>query len=233
MALQFPLLLLGGLVLLLLAPHGAGLRALPVRMSAAGFGKPRVYVPHQQLELTRPGEHREVTGRFSRYLAKRCESFEKLKDQNGFTVACDLYARLGGTPTFWFIGKLIHDPGLQLPEALSIEHPVLVEYAKALRPKELGSPAAVKISTDVQLWFAPGNTEMDVAQNKVTLKRVTPLPLEQYSHVLSSPGAEDFVGFQPEIYQGGEEGFRVARNDNGEPLKPAFDVKFDGNIPNA
>lgn len=198
-------------------------------MSSGGFGKPKVFVPHQQLEVTRPGEHREVTGRFARLLARRCEAFEKLKDQLGFPVACDLYARLESTPTFWFCGKLIHDTGMQFTEALSIELPVVVEYAKALRPQELGSPMAARISSEVQIWFAPANSEMDVAQNKVTLMRFTPLPIDQYSHILVSSGIEDLIGFQPEIYQGGEIGFRVNRDDSGAPLRPAFEVKFDTN----
>jgi len=205
---------------------GVGMR---LKMQSGGFGKPKVYIPHQQLEVTRPGEHREVTGRFSRLLAKRCESFEKLKEV-GHPVACDLYARLGGTTTFWFCGKLIHDPGMQFSEAMSIELPVIVEYAKALRPQELGSPMSAKISTDMQIWHAPANSEMDVAQNKVTLNRFVPLLIEDYSHILVSSSIEDLIGYQPEIYQGGEKGFRVQRGDNGEPLKAPFEVKFDTSL---
>jgi hypothetical protein len=194
-----------------------------ITMLAGGFGKAKVYIPHQQLETTRPNESREITGRFSKFLAKRCESFERLRKAD-FPVACDLYARASSTSTFWFIGKLCHDTGLKFEEALTIEYPVVVEYAKALRPKELTSPLVIKQASDLQIWYAKGNSEMDVAQNKVSLKRFTPLALEEYSHLLESAAVEDFIGLEPEIYQGGEVGFRVQRSESGEPLAPAFEI---------
>lgn len=189
---------------------------------AEGFGKPKLYTPHQVLEVTRPNEYREVQGRFSKLLARRCECFEKMKSEQ-LPVACDLYARLGATPTFWFVGKLIHKPSLTFAQALSIEHPVIVEYAKALRPKELASPQATVSNQDLQIWFAKGNSEMDVAQNKISLTRFVPLPVDDYAHVLTNH-VEDLIGFEPEIYQGGEAGFRCVRNDEGNPVKPAFEV---------
>lgn len=194
--------------------------------SSRGFGKTKAYVPHQQLEVTRPNEYREVQGRFSKFLAKRCENFEKMKTQDNFPVACDLYARLGGTSTFWFVGKLIHHPDSMVFEhALSIELPVIIEYSKALRPKELASPMATISNQDLQIWYARGNSEMDVAQNKVSLKRFVPLLVDDYSHVLV-PHVEDLIGFEPEIYQGGESGFRCVRDEDGHPVKAAFEVSF-------
>lgn len=217
------------LLLVLLFIFIAKESVVALRMQAGesrGFGKTKIYIPHQQLELTRPGEHREVTGRFSKFLAKRCENFERLKNKSGFPVACDLYARLSGTSTFWFCGKLIHDTGIKFEEAFSIEYPVICEYSKALRPKELA-----KINHELQIWFAPGNSEMDVAQNKISLKYFAPLAVDVYSHILTSSDIEDFVGFEPEVYQGGEQGFRCQRSDQGEPLKPAFEVKFEDKPP--
>jgi hypothetical protein len=100
----------------------------------------------------------------------------------------------------------------------------VVEYAKALRPKELTSPLVIKQASDLQIWYAKGNSEMDVAQNKVSLKRFTPLVLEEYSHLLESAAVEDFIGLEPEIYQGGEAGFRVQRSESGDPLAPSFEI---------
>ena len=82
--------------------------------------------------------------------------------------------------------------------------------------------------------IAPGNSEMDVAQNKIGLRKFT-LP-EDIDTIGFYP--KDSVGYEPEIYLNNEEGFRARRDPiTGEPVKAAFEVSttsptaFDPNHP--
>jgi hypothetical protein len=81
-----------------------------------------------------------------------------------------------------------------------------------------------KYASALEIWLAPADSEMDVAQNKVTLRPVvgsarTTLPDNFKAHC---------VGYNPEIYVGDEitqGGLRVLRDEEGKPIKPVFDVK--------
>lgn len=72
----------------------------------------------------------------------------------------------------------------------------------------------------LELWLAPGNSEMDVVQNKVTLEKVESTTLRDGFDVSN-------VGYNPEIYVGDEitkGGLRVTRDEQGRPMKPVFEV---------
>lgn len=97
---------------------------------------------------------------------------------------------------------------------------LILEYAKGeLRPQNLAGPTYAPF---LELWLAPGNSEMDVVQNKVDLVRVTGSASDlPRNWDLSS------VGYNPEIYVGDERvkgGLRVERDEQGRPTKPAFEV---------
>ena len=68
------------------------------------------------------------------------------------------------------------------------------------------------------MWVAPGDTEMDVAYNRPTVR------FQKMLRAHETEGADDVknseVGFQGEVYEGGEEGFRTQRTEDGMPLKP-------------
>ena len=72
-----------------------------------------------------------------------------------------------------------------------------------------------------------GNSEMNVAQNKIKLEG--PLIGEE-EDVLGIVRPKE-IGYSPEIYQGGEEGFRCKRDNQGNPLAASFDVKFQNEPP--
>ena len=69
---------------------------------------------------------------------------------------------------------------------------------------------------------------MNVAQNKVNLVKFDQDTSGVSSATVMSSqkilGSDDSVGFEPEIYRGGEEGFRVRRKEDGTPLKAAFEI---------
>ena len=94
-----------------------------------------------------------------------------------------------------------------------------MEYAKReLRPQNLGG----KYASSLELWLAPGDSEMDCVQNKVSLTKVDGS---------TSDLADDFsvsdVGYNPEIYVGDEAeegGLRITRDAEGKPIKGVFEI---------
>jgi hypothetical protein len=90
---------------------------------------------------------------------------------------------------FWFVGKVIRiienagdDEGTSstsstlagtvyptITESILSQKRLILEYAKSeLRPQNLGG----KYANDLELWHAPGDSEMDVVRNKFALERV-------------------------------------------------------------
>ena len=168
-----------------------------------------------------------MRGQYARLLADKALTFEKMRNQ-GIVTTFDLYVRASNSDLFWFVGKLNHDDTkLSATAALVQELQLIKEYAKSLRPNELSGPHAVNFRLEV--FTTEGNNEMNVAQNKINLVKFdesnaafidsTVIPSSQ--NVLRD---DDSVGFEPEIYQGGEDGFRVRRKDDGTPLKAAFEI---------
>ena len=104
-------------------------------------------------------------------------------------------------------------------EAVISQKRLILEYAKnQLRPQNFGGPYAKSL----ELWLAPGDTEMDVVQNKISLVKVTGSVAD-----LSDTFSVADVGFNPEIYVGDEikeGGLRVTRDAEGNPMKPVFEI---------
>lgn len=142
----------------------------------------------------------------------------------------DVYVRspLNDKTLFWFVGKVARCTipanlkGGSLPTALDAvisQKRLILEYAKReLRPQNMGGP----FEKGLELWLAPGNSEMDVVQNKVSLIKV-----EGSLATLADGFHVGDVGYNPEIYVGDEiqkGGLRVVRDENGHPIKPVFEV---------
>jgi hypothetical protein len=93
-----------------------------------------------------------------------------------------------------------------------------------LRPRELFSKNGL-----LQLWAAPGDSEMDVAYNRPAAKFI------QMHRAHEVEGADDVrnveVGFQGEIYEVDEEGFRSQRTEDGLPLNPEIQPEGEQGIP--
>ena len=118
----------------------------------------------------------------------------------------------------YFVGKVIAEAAearlsLAAQEALVKEHARL--YLPSIFPPTTPDEA-------LELWLAPGNTEMRVAQNEIALKRwVFPDGAE-----LPAAGA---CGFEPETappaHMGVTEPFSIRRDVEGQPLAEAFEAK--------
>jgi len=198
--------------------------------SSKGFGaaKPQSYKT-PELKTTRSTVARKVIGKYAKILARKAEIFEDHKRQ-GVQVKKDVYARLSSSQTFYFIGKVSYkEEQVQEALALSVISPLLLEYAKSLRPRDLSGPLAA--TAELQLWCAPGNSEMDVATHKVDLTRIIIVESssgegEGEGEEASLDAPEKNVGFEPEIYQGGEAGFRCVRDNDGRCVKAPINPQF-------
>mmetsp|Transcript_37452 Transcript_37452/g.68806 ORF Transcript_37452/g.68806 Transcript_37452/m.68806 type:complete len:126 (+) Transcript_37452:702-1079(+) len=104
-------------------------------------------------------------------------------------------------------------------EAILSQKRLILEYAKnELRPQNMGGPYA----KNLELWSAPGDSEMDVVQNKVTL-----VPVTGSTRDLREGFNVKDVGLNPEIYVGDEikkGGLRVVRDAEGKPVKSVFEI---------
>lgn len=183
-------------------------------------------------------------GSGTKALRKAANLFDEIRKEHGVEACRDVYIRapLNSPTTFWFAGKIAfrnsptfavnnndgqenageNQPTLLISPAHAAaiaQKRIILEYAKLeLRPQNLGG----RYSTNLELWLAPGDSEMDVVQNKVRLERV-----QGAAQDLPSDFDLTSVGFNPEIYVGDERtqgGLRVERDENGCPTKPVFEV---------
>ena len=184
------------------------------------------------------------TGSGTKVLASAANNFDRIRKLFGKDATTDVYVRspLNDESTFWFVGKVIRMTeeegedngddddndnsnklvGSVLPseiEAVISQKRLILEYAKnQLRPQNMGGP----YSKNLELWSAPGDSEMDVVQNKVTL-----VPIIGSSKDLREGFNVNDVGYNPEIYVGEEKekgGLRVVRDNEGRPVKPVFEI---------
>lgn len=211
------------------------LQAKPSKKSSgSGFGA-----------STKPGAPKTrtvtgYTGSGTKVLADAANNFDRLRKLHGKDATIDVYVRspLNDETTFWFVGKVIrHVPvaecdaaadqdedlfGSVYPtpvESVLSQKRLILEYAKnQLRPQNF----AGKYSSTLELWTAPGDSEMDVVQNKVTLEKVVGSTKD-----LREGFCVKDCGYNPEIYVGEEKergGLRVLRDGDGRPVKPVFEI---------
>lgn len=212
----------------------------------AGFGRSNV----DAAVVNRRTKVRSVSGNTpgsgTKVLANAANCFDRIRKQFGKQGTVDVYVRSPSNDegTFWFVGKVVRVlesaavvvdnesdkngwnvqslAGTVYPtisEAIISQKRLILEYAKnKLRPQNMGGP----YSKNLELWYAPGDSEMDVVRNVVNLVKV----------VGSSRDLQDGfdvvdVGYNPEIYVGDEKekgGLRVVRDAEGRPVKPVFEI---------
>lgn len=203
-------------------------KTLTTRVFAGGFGGSKT-----KGKKTNSKKIRKVVGSSgsgTKPLRIAANTFDAVYKESGVDGLNDVYVRsLNGNDvsTFWFVGKVARRldvnkcNGKSAPtsfEAVISQKRLILEYAKTLRPQNLGGP----FGNNLEVWIAPGNSEMDTAQNKVTLEKISGSVTD-----ISEFFSVDDVGYNPEIYVGDEVkdgGLRVKRDEDGKPLKPAFDI---------
>ena len=147
-------------------------------------------------------------------IGRQHRNFVDIRTAGGPEMTLDVYSRKPGDDVFWFTGKVARVSDVTPEQAVARQWSLIETHAARLRPIEL-YPSRGRL----ELWTAPGDSEMDVAYNRPTVQFVQMKRPEDGVGGLDAikPG---FVGFQGEIYEGGEEGFRTWRNDDGTPAKP-------------
>lgn len=172
------------------------------------------------------GKVRSVSG-FSgsgtKPLRVAANTFDKLRDEYGKECTSDVYCKspLNDPDLLWFVGKVNVRPNTAAtPEqAVIAQKRLILEYAKReLRPQNLGG----KYASSLELWLAPGDSEMDCVQNKVSLTKVD----GSTSDLVDDFSVSD-VGYNPEIYVGDEVekgGLRITRDAEGKPIKAVFEI---------
>ena len=172
-------------------------------------------------------------GAGSKQLRQAALTFDRIRKEHGKEYSNDVYVRspLNSTSTFWFVGKVAYEPAIILTQegnntidagvlACISQKRLILEYSMHhLRPQNMGGV----YSSALEIWLAPADSEMDVAQNKVTLRPV----VGSARNTLPEHFKADSVGYNPEIYVGDEiaqGGLRVQRDEHGKPIKPVFEV---------
>lgn len=154
------------------------------------------------------------TGSGTKVLASAANNFDRIRKLYGKEATTDVYVRspLNDETVFWFVGKVIrmievdgneggeHELAGEVhpteSEAILSQKRLILEYAKnQLRPQNMGGP----YSKNLELWSAPGDSEMDVVQNKIDL-----VPIGGTSRDLREGFNVNDVGYNPEIYVGEE-----------------------------
>jgi len=140
-------------------------------------------------------------------IEKHMRSFMKLK-LSDWSNTCDVYARGDKNEKWWFVGKatggLVCDP----TASVAIQKRVILEHSKLLQSE-------LRLAKSLNLWTAPPNTEVEVAQHKQPLTLVGSCKdTELMAKALLRPD----VGFEPEQYVNEAKGFYVKLNDDGTPF---------------
>ena len=140
------------------------------------------------------------------------ENFLSLRNIGGKDVCNDVYAKSPREEEeVWYVGKIAKISDVSLDDCLARQWNLIEQHATSLRPIELYPQRG-----NLELWTAPGDTELDVAYNRPELKMTK---MDKYE-VTPQQLKNNLIGFQGEVYQEGEEGFRSWRDTDGSPARP-------------
>lgn len=137
------------------------------------------------------------------------DRFVAIREAGGPELTSDVYARSdSSTDVFWFVGKVAAVSDVSVGLAVARQWNLIEEHASRLRPIEL-----FPVRGSMELWTAPGDSELDVAYNRPHIQFAKMARTDEVEGALKVRAVE--VGFQGEIYDQGEEGFRTLRTDDG------------------
>ena len=99
---------------------------------------------------------------------------------------------------------------MPVEKVLARQWPLIEEHAARLRIAELYPKWG-----SIELWIAPGDSEMDVAYNRPHIQF-----LQMSRDVDDASSVRNVeIGFAGELYDEGEEGFQTKRTADGKPMK--------------
>ncbi len=146
-----------------------------------------------------------------RNVKRQHESFLDIRSAGGKQVCNDVYVRNPEEEVFWYTGKVARISDVSLEDCIARQWSLIETHAANMRPLEL-FPHRGRL----EIWTAPGDSELDVAYNRPHLQMIKHKPKSMTNRDLKN----NFIGFQGEVYQDGEDGFRTWRTDQGWPARP-------------
>lgn len=144
----------------------------PASKTGGGFGGAAVAQSNKKVRSISG-----FAGSGTKPLREAANNFDSLLKKHGKDAVSDVYVRspLNDKDLLWFVGKIVRCldenllDGSTVPtenDAVISQKRLILEYAKReLRPQNLGGP----FSEGLELWLAPGDSEMDCVQNKVRM----------------------------------------------------------------
>lgn len=145
-----------------------------------------------------------------RNLIRQSKNFQRIRSAGGKDVVSDVYIREPETEVFWFVGKIARISAVSTAKAVARQWHMIERHGCNLRPVEL-MPHRGKL----ELWAAPGDSELDVAYNRPSCQFLKMKPEIEGVSIIKSHA----IGFQGEVYENEEEGFRTWRTDEGMPAR--------------
>ena len=151
-----------------------------------------------------------------KYIPRNCmrqnQNFVAIREAAGKDLTNDVYVREPKSDTFWFVGKIARVSDVSVEHAVARQYNLIETHAANLRPIEL-FPARGSL----EIWVAPGDSELEVAYNRpdVIFQKIDHRNIEGTEQIKNT-----LVGFQGEMYEQGEQGFRTWRLEDGTPARP-------------
>eukprot|EP00978_Attheya_sp_CCMP212_P015549 scaffold40075_cov52-Attheya_sp.AAC.1 len=158
------------------------------------------------------------------------QNFVAIREAGGVEITNDVYARNPDSFTWWFVGKMARISDVSVEDAVKRQWCLMEQHAANLRPLELYPQRGT-----LELWVAPGDSELDIAYNRpnIAFDQIMRVNQQDDNGETDEPKRllgqikAMFVGFQGEVYQAGEEGFRTERTSTGAPAKPELQSADD------
>ena len=193
---------------------------LPCAASLAGFGKPATKPSGKSKKAaSKAGKGKPFDGK--KAFEAQMRSWNRLDEYPREEIdVVDVYVRSSKGSKFWFVGKAAAKADACDDAAACsavLQKRLVFEHSKLLQLE-------LKTARELQLWCAPGNTEMRVAQKQQGLR---PLDGSAVPHARDALTLAE-CGFMPEQYDKAngerEQGFYVRLPPDGQPVGKS-DVK--------
>jgi hypothetical protein len=157
-------------------------------------------------------------------LIRQHQHFHDIRGAGGQNMTNDVYVREPEALVFWYIGKVARVTEVSLEQTVARQWHMIERHAGNIRPIELRPHRGT-----LEIWTAPGDSEMLVAYNNPSCKfQKMNRQVDGASKVRSN-----IIGFQGEVYEKGEAGFRAWRTEEGLPDRPEINPEGASRPPTA
>jgi hypothetical protein len=144
-------------------------------------------------------------------IKRQRENYDSIRMVSGIELINDVYCRDAETSVFWFVGKVARVSDVTIEKAIARQWGLIEEHSARLRPVELYPKWG-----SLELWIAPGDSELDVAYSKPEIVFV-----QMFRDVENTDKVRNAeIGFAGELYENDEDvGFRTTRTADGKAMR--------------